>query len=360
MEKNVIIAGAGLAGLTAAITLARQGVSVRVLEAREKIGHGYSLADSSYLDPEAVESYLGVDIRPALSPWPYTRIYAYGLRREVAHPRGAKAYTIERGQGENSLENVLYRQALASGVTVELKSRLAPSELRDLPPGSIIATGLSTEAFQTLQLPHKPFYCHLAMGAPEPSRPPVIVYFDSFCREFGYYFQSQNAAGALCFNVDRPLSASELSAFKEKLLQNDGIRFDSWSDHLAQVASWPLGAGDTRRLFWQDKILCGTIAGAISPVLVFGVHGALSSGKIAAVAVHDKEKAERLFKQMSPWHYYYPQLGLRKMRERWPHAILRPLLQGMVATYHPDLFPYMMRFAMQPPGMSFSGRMRRL
>lgn len=356
--KKVFIAGAGLAGLTAAATLARKGFSVTVAEARPEIGHGYSLADSTYIDPKAVRERLGLDISPALSPWPYTRIYAYGLRREAAHPRGAKAYTIERGAGENSLEKVLYRQALAAGAEVLFSQKLSAQELRELPPGSIIATGLCTRAFKALDLPHKPFYCHLAMGAPEAARPPVIVYFDSFCREFGYYFQSKNAAGALCFNTDRPLSPGELDAFREKLAINDGIHFDSWSASLAHAASWPLGPADTRRLFWQDKILAGTLAGVVSPVLVFGVHGALVSGKIAALAVSDREAAARMFRRMSPRRYHWPQMGLRRMREKLPHAWLKPLLQAMVATYHPQYFPYGMRFAMQPPGMSFSGRMR--
>ncbi|MEU0270564.1 flavin monoamine oxidase family protein [Streptomyces sp. NPDC006307] len=57
---NVVVVGAGLAGLTAADALARRGVDVQVLEARDRVGgrmHGIEVAPGSWADAGA--AYLG-------------------------------------------------------------------------------------------------------------------------------------------------------------------------------------------------------------------------------------------------------------------------------------------------------------
>ncbi|MDY6795974.1 MAG: hypothetical protein SWK76_11985 [Actinomycetota bacterium] len=67
------------------------------------------------------------------------------------------------------------------------------------------------------------------------------------------------------------------------------------------------------RLFHGDRILAGTLAGLISPVLLFGVNGALIYGKVAATAVTDLDRALREFRRMAP--LYYHQFVFRKLRE---------------------------------------------
>jgi len=49
------------------------------------------------------------------------------------------------------------------------------------------------------------------------------------------------------------------------------------------------------RLFAGDKILAGTLAGAQDPGTYFGCHGAMVSGKIAAIALEDKALAQEMF-----------------------------------------------------------------
>jgi flavin-dependent dehydrogenase len=44
-----------------------------------------------------------------------------------------------------------------------------------------------------------------------------------------------------------------------------------------------------------DKILAGTLAGAQDPGTYFGCHGAMVSGKIAAIALEDKATAQEMF-----------------------------------------------------------------
>ncbi len=349
MAKEIRIAGAGLAGLVAGINLARQGFRVKISEAREKIGGDLRYADSSLMDPALLKDRLGIEVEQALEPWTYTRVWAYGKRYEFDNPRGVQGFTVERGCGESSLENALYRQALDAGVEIELGRKLSKQELKELPDGSIIATGLDREAFEAMGIPSRPFFCHMTTGTADAERPGVIVYLDRFTREFGYYFQANGAAGALVFSVQRPLVDAEKQEFKSKLLANDGVDFTGWNDGIAGWAAWPLATWHNLELERSGRILAGTLAGVISPILLFGVNGALISGKIAALAVTDKDAARREFKHIAP--LYYPQFAFRKLREYAPHAFLKPLIRTILSTYDPNLFPWLMMFALWPPGL---------
>ncbi|MBC7230529.1 MAG: NAD(P)-binding protein [Actinobacteria bacterium] len=354
MSKRVEIVGAGLAGLVAGINLARRGCEVRIHEGREYMGGDLSYADSTIMDVPALQAELGVEVEEALEPWTLTRAWAYGKKYEFGLPRGVEGFTVERGRGERSLENVLYRQALAEGVEVLLGSRLSKREIKELPPGSIVATGLDREAFEAMDLPCRPFFCHMATGRGDPSRPSVIIYLDSFTREFGYYFQRGEAAGALVFSVQRPLTDGEKEEFKSKLAVGDGIEFAGWNDGVAAWAAWPLGSWRNRCLLQGDKILAGTLAGLVSPVLLFGVNGALVSGKIAALAVTDRDAALREFRRLAP--LYWPQFAFRKIREYAPHTLLRPVTRAILSTYDPDFLPWALLFVLWPPGFRYRSR----
>jgi hypothetical protein len=61
----------------------------------------------------------------------------------------------------------------------------------------------------------------------------------------------------------------------------------------------PLGGPANLRLFHGDKILAGTIAGMMDPFFLFGIHGALVSGRIAALTVMDKEKGQAEFARVN-------------------------------------------------------------
>lgn len=348
MSRKVEVVGAGLAGLTAALCLARRGYRVTVYEGKERVGGDMSYADSTLLDLEAVRSTLGLEVEEAVEPWTVTRAWAYGRRYEFGLPRGVEGYTAERGKGEHSLDNVLYRRALEEGVEVMLGRRLSKEELRAMPPGTILATGLDREGFEALDIPCRPFFCHLATGRGDPSRPSVIIYLDRFTREFGYYFQKGEVAGSLVFGLQRPLTDGEKEEFKSRLAANDGIEFEGWHDKVASWAAWPLGSWRGPRLFSGDRILAGTLAGLVSPVLLFGVNGALVSGRVAALAVEDPDGARREFRRLAP--LFWPQFLFRKMREYLPHFLLRPLSRVILSTYDPDSFPQAMLFVLWPPG----------
>ena len=53
------------------------------------------------------------------------------------------------------------------------------------------------------------------------------------------------------------------------------------------------------RLFWEDKILAGTLSGMIEPFWGYGVVGALISGKVASLACTNREQGEADFKKFT-------------------------------------------------------------
>lgn len=349
MSREITIVGAGLAGLVAAINLAGKGFKVKVYEAKNSIGGDISYADATLMYPSILERELGISIREALKTWRSARILAYGKRFEVDLPHLTEACTMERGNGELSLENVLYRQALEKGAEVILGRKLSLKEISELPAGTIVATGLSKSSFELFNIPHRPFYGHMATGKSDPSKPQVIVYLDRFTREYGYYTQCGSSSVALVFRMDRQLLDEEKAAFRNKLAEDNGIEMDNWNDDISRWAAWPLKTLNNMNLTREGKILAGTLAGVVSPVLNFGVNGALISGQIAAMAVANPNEAQLEFSRLAP--LYLPQFIFRRFREYAPVPLLKLGTWAILSTYSPSTFHHLLSFALWPPGL---------
>lgn len=141
-EESYSIAGAGPAGLAAAITLANAGQHVTVHEANPEVGVRFQR------DLQGLENWSSnVDILDEFS--------AFGLSLDFKrHPAVAGTafdawgksypiksqtplfYTIERGPGPGTLDRSLLQQATSIGVRVRFNSRL-----KSIPGKGILATG---------------------------------------------------------------------------------------------------------------------------------------------------------------------------------------------------------------------------
>jgi len=138
--ERVRILGAGPAGLSAAITLARAGCDVKVFEARGDVGtrfHG---------DLQGLENWSGeTDVLDDFAKMGIGTDFEYAPYRDLSVSNGQEVldfscgrpafYLVRRGASEGSLDTALRDQALDAGAEIHFSRRGAEEE------ADIIATG---------------------------------------------------------------------------------------------------------------------------------------------------------------------------------------------------------------------------
>lgn len=334
---EVVVVGAGLAGLTAAINCARAGHEVRVLEKEARVGGApghHPSVDSTPMRPELMGKLLGLKLEPPqVTPTPTAKFYVYGRRFDMDGSR-QQLHAVERGPRSTSIESYLYQTALDAGVKFEFGWALRSSrDAVGLPPNTIIATGLTYEPFLALGIPWVDVYGYVANFRFD-GPPTAIAWFDSFAGDYCYVANANGIGFALAF--DRvPMKTDSREHFKERIMRDIGVEIESWHDFEGAAGVKRL---DNPRLFSGDKILAGTLAGLQDPLFFFGVHASLVSGHIAAQAVDDKAGAWGRFQGLSAT--YKSSFMARQGFAAMPHAVRKPLLRTFfdAMTRWPDRF----------------------
>jgi flavin-dependent dehydrogenase len=304
MGEQVIV-GAGLSGLVAAINLAREGYDVLVRERRGEVGGATDLkglegkiiniGDGTPLNLERVREYTGIDLDPVAVPLRSCRNHVYGKTFDIEFDKAVPTYLVERGPHASSIDVYLYDIAVAEGVRFQFNDTV--TDFDGLPPDSIIATGLFGDAWPALGVPHMQVFGYLGMSTLEDKSPRVIIYFDEYTRDYAFYSQVNGVRGACLFSRGKPLDPGVKDRFRRQLEENDGVSFEEW--YSISFGALPVASSRNPRLFAGNRILTGTLSGSIDPLLLFGVHGALVSGKIAAVTVRDHQKGLEEFTRLN-------------------------------------------------------------
>lgn len=294
---DVTIVGAGLAGMTAAINLARRGHAVRILEREARIGGSglyHPSGQGSPLRLKELCSYIGIDISTAIEPMRNMKEIAGGKVMEV-DPSLMSAYFFERGPRASSLDSYLYEIAGEEGVEFEFgRPVLSQEEMAQLPPNTIVATGLHFEGFDALRVPYLTSHHFTYKGTCDPDLNYVHMFHDTYTSDYGYTSAFRGILYVHLFNRRQPISAADRDRFAEQVAGVDGFEIPAWNEFTFPV---PAASIKAPRIFTGDKILAGTLAGAMDPVAFFGLQGALVSGRIAALAIEDKEVAWREFRR---------------------------------------------------------------
>ncbi|MHB8894609.1 MAG: NAD(P)/FAD-dependent oxidoreductase [Candidatus Geothermincolia bacterium] len=340
MAENIIV-GAGLAGLVAAINLAREGRDVIVLDREARVG-GTGLyhpsPEGTPIHQEGIKKYTGIDFSPeaaapAVVPFQAGRTVAYGEMIAVDMD-AISSFMIERGPRSTSLDTYLYNIALDAGVKFEFNHPvLSNDDVAELPPDTIIATGLYFEGFDACRVPYMTSFHFVGRQMIEDTESNhVTVYHGEFTRDYAYTASVNGVQFAHVFQR-KPIGKDTLKAFEEQVYISEGIEFKSWNHFTFPV---PAASMHNPRLFAGDKILAGTLSGCMESFMFFGMLGAMVSGKIAATAVTDKATAFQEFKTATS--SFAAAYMAKKMSNLAPHALQKRVL------------PYALHHAFDVPG----------
>lgn len=146
--KKIVIAGAGISGLTAAINLAKSGFDVEVYEKEGDVGcrlnNGFQGIENWTTDEDVLRVLRKMNIRVNFLCAPYKSVDLYShdfenYRLDLSRPF---FYLVKRGNSENCIDCGLKEQALDNGVEIFFNKTADPKNSDIIATGPVKASGL--------------------------------------------------------------------------------------------------------------------------------------------------------------------------------------------------------------------------
>jgi len=292
LEKDVLVVGGGPAGLVASINLARGGFRVRLLEKEDQIGGNPEWHPSAHATPlkgSATWDYIGIDCSSCFEDVSEKcDVYMNEQKLQMSRvPTGL--WVCERGPRKSSLDYFLYEQALEAGVEFEFGKSFTKADLDSAPKNTILATGLTLSMYEALDIPYSRYAGYHAFSDYPPGQAHASIYFGGLGKEYGYTSALNGIWYVLLFSRG-DLHRENLDYFAGMMEKYEQRKITEWRKFFGATPK------QGPELFHGDRfILTGTLAGFIETNLGFGITGALLSGRIAAMAVTDRERAAKEF-----------------------------------------------------------------
>jgi flavin-dependent dehydrogenase len=292
-SSTVTIAGAGPAGLAAAIALGRAGHPVRVLERAPVVGarfhDDFQGIENWTRAEDALEELSAGGIERTFWARPFDGGTLFDRSRNASSVRSGRPlfYVVRRGTGQaDSLDRGLLRQAQDLGVRVEFGTRVDPSRVE------IDASGPSRRPVAVA----RGITFRLEMSDS------VVAVLDDALAPGGYvYFLVADRQATLATVLYRDFARADhyldrsISALESLVATAPLPRNPRWSGH-GSFGLPPTGRDGGR-------IRVGEAAGFQDPLFGFGIRSAMVSGLLAARSVlygHDYQRLwlERLMPHM--------------------------------------------------------------
>ena len=294
-KSKITIVGAGLSGMVAGINLAREGFPVEIWEGASSIGQLEDFHPSVHAtpaNPHQISSYIHIDVTPAFVPCKRLVIYVQNQPYEFGTEN---FYMVERGGRATSLDSFLYRICLECGI--EFRFNTLVQSLDKIPERAIVATGLNKEGMEAIGVPYaigSGVYARKKLNDPR-YEGCCMGWAGTYTQDYGYLSVVNDLMFFTVFTRGE-LTDQQAEEAKAHLLATEGLEFPKWTFHRGHL---PLLDAQSLRLFKGNRILTGTLSGSIDPASLFGIHGALMSGRVAAWAITDTEKALQEFKRLN-------------------------------------------------------------
>lgn len=291
IKKEVTIIGAGLAGMTAAIILAKRGYRAIIKESYREIGGSPALHPSVHTTPAQLDelwNYIGFRVDGGFVACdPYPALFLKNKKLTLpAYVRHNRAYCVERGPRPSSMDSILFALAKKSGVKFDFGCRVDIARLRD---NTIIATGLAPELYGYFGIQHRHVYGFWSTRNVADPGATGNIYMGPFADFYGYSARVHGLDYNLLFS-GKPVTQKNLDSYRSLLA---GMGMDDYNEPWRKVT---MAIPGEARLFSKGMILAGTLSGMIEPFWGYGIVGALVSGAIAAKAVTDRDGALRDFR----------------------------------------------------------------
>lgn len=283
MSDPIRVLGAGPAGLTAAIVLAKHGLEVNVYERQQKVGHRF------HDDLQGLENWTtkgdvltelaqtGIEINYHCKPFLGGRIYNPTLRALDVNSPKPIFYMVKRGTADDSLDYGLAQQAIEAGVQLVFNKSLPESEV------DIVATGprgvRAIAAGITFQTDHE-------------DHADVIIGGDLAPQGYVYLLVSDGMGtiATVAFSAFKRIHEcleGAIQTYRELLgiSIKDPKRWGGYANF-----SVPSSAIEDRRIY------VGEAAGFQDNLFGFGIRSAMISGSLAAKSLIEGVDYDRLWK----------------------------------------------------------------
>ncbi|MCX6818634.1 MAG: NAD(P)/FAD-dependent oxidoreductase [Candidatus Aenigmarchaeota archaeon] len=291
-NKKVRILGAGISGLVAGITLARNGFQVEIFEKRPRIGSFFEKTIHSlrnyYYDYDVIRKYRSLGIKIS-NIYPIFREFRFSpsLKKvEIYSKNKPLFYNFVRGyNSKKSFDFKLYETAKKLGVKLYFNKVINHKEV------DIIATGASSIG----GIAYGEHYSEISGLAPNS----VYIFLDNRYSPNGYScILPFNNEASIFISSTKNESKDDLKK-KFNLLKNNNpiirkiIKNAKFKNEIFGFAFFD----DPKTAIKNGKLYVGESAGFLDAATGFGTHYAILSGYLAAIAIIENKNYDDLWKE---------------------------------------------------------------